>query len=150
MLDTEILAQLMPVPKDLSCNTTEHFRSPYWLNMVEAKPNTNTNTKEVFRVGFLVTRRKKGADAGVLCYGPTPFECPPEMEKYDEAFRKYMHGEWDAILPVVADHEWLVGDGPDLDPLPKADSVEDTALPMRKMAPWAGSQFLSEYQAGML
>jgi hypothetical protein len=52
MLDTEILAQLMPVPKDLSCNTTEHFRSPYWLNMVEAKPNTNTNTKEVFRVAF--------------------------------------------------------------------------------------------------
>jgi len=54
MLDTEILAQLMPVPKDLSCNTTEHFRSPYWVNMVEAKPNTNTNTntKEVFRVAF--------------------------------------------------------------------------------------------------
>ncbi|EXL94892.1 hypothetical protein NOF04DRAFT_11054 [Fusarium oxysporum II5] len=52
MLDTEILAQLMPVPKDLSCNTTEHFRSPYWVNMVEAKPNINTNTKEAFRVAL--------------------------------------------------------------------------------------------------
>ncbi|KAI3574980.1 hypothetical protein IWW34DRAFT_809593 [Fusarium oxysporum f. sp. albedinis] len=52
MLDTEILAQLMPVPRDLSCNTTVPFRSPYWLNMVEAKPNTNTNTKKAFRVAL--------------------------------------------------------------------------------------------------
>ncbi|EGU85557.1 hypothetical protein FOXB_03937 [Fusarium oxysporum f. sp. conglutinans Fo5176] len=52
MLDTEILAQLMQVPKDLPCNTTEHFRSPYWVNMVETKPNTNTNTKEAFRVAL--------------------------------------------------------------------------------------------------
>ncbi|EXA48696.1 hypothetical protein FOVG_05369 [Fusarium oxysporum f. sp. pisi HDV247] len=46
----------MQVPKDLPCNTTEHFRSPYWVNMVETKPNTNTNTntntKEAFRVAF--------------------------------------------------------------------------------------------------
>ncbi|KAI7770864.1 hypothetical protein LZL87_004651 [Fusarium oxysporum] len=104
MLDTEILAQLMQVPKDLPCNATEHFRSPYWVNMVEAKPNTNTNTTEAFRVAlfgefdllhylfdrsiatFLVTRRKKPDDAGVLYYGPAPRKYPPEMEKYNEAF----------------------------------------------------------------
>ncbi|KAF9766752.1 hypothetical protein IL306_000802 [Fusarium sp. DS 682] len=109
MLDAETLAQLSKAPKDLPRSTSEHFRSAYWVKMVEAQSKPRSGHEDAFRVllfgkfdlvhywfdrntsRVLVTHRKNPNDPKVLYYGPKPQKSIFRYGIPDDAFRACMH-----------------------------------------------------------
>ncbi|EWY90118.1 hypothetical protein FOYG_07733 [Fusarium oxysporum NRRL 32931] len=106
MLDAETLLQLAEAPQDLGLdsNSSEFFRSQYWLKMVDAK----SGYEEAFRALLyaedglaeywfhrnrsrrLVVHRKNSENPGVLYYGFAPCELTPHEQAMQDSFKAHM------------------------------------------------------------
>ncbi|KAH7251028.1 hypothetical protein BKA59DRAFT_523948 [Fusarium tricinctum] len=103
MLDAETLVQLAEAPQNLSSDSSEYFRSQYWVKMVEAE----CGYEEAFRTRLygrydlaeywfhrnssrrLIVHRKNPENPGVLYYGPAPLVLTPHMQAMQDACRAY-------------------------------------------------------------
>jgi hypothetical protein len=101
MLDAETLAQLAEAPPNLGSNSTEYWRSQYWVKIIEAE----SGYEEAFRallygryslVEYWFSRnssrrldvhRKNRESPGVLYYGIPPREWTPYEQAIQDACR---------------------------------------------------------------
>ncbi|KAF4957217.1 hypothetical protein FGADI_3282 [Fusarium gaditjirri] len=103
MLDAETLVQLAEEPQGLGldCNSSEFYRSQYWVKMVDAE----SEYEEAFSVFLyagdclieyqfdtrrLVVHRKNRDNPGVLYYGFAPQELTPHEQAIQDAFKAHM------------------------------------------------------------
>lgn len=106
MLDAETLLQLAEAPQDLGLdsNSSEFFRSQYWVKMVDAKSGYEEAFRALLYAGDglaeywfhrnrsrrLVVHRKNSENPGVLYYGFAPCELTPHEQAMQDAFKAHM------------------------------------------------------------
>ncbi|SPJ77014.1 uncharacterized protein FTOL_06241 [Fusarium torulosum] len=103
MLDAETLAQLAEAPRNLGSNSSEYFRSQYWV-MIEAESGYEEAIRAFLFGAYdlveywfgrnnsrrLVVHRKNRENPGVLYYGIAPRELTPYEQAMQDACKAQM------------------------------------------------------------